>query len=291
MPQNPHNISRVIIADYLRLLRQPFTAPEVSASPVSTVLPVRDTSRPCALLLSPHPDDECLTGVLPLRLLREQNWQIINIAVTLGSDLARRAERKEELAKASAALGFVSALPKEDGFSDIDATARSADPVLWRKKVARIAEMIAQVQPQAIFMPHAEDGHATHIGTHWLGMDALATIPQNLSYFVVQTEYWHPMSESNLMVGSEENDVATLMSALACHVGEVARNAYDRRFPAYLIDNIRRGSERLGGAGTTAKAMDFAELYKLGLWRQGKFVPSALNRFVEVNESVGTLFE
>jgi hypothetical protein len=93
------------------------------------------------------------------------------------------------------------------------------------------------------------------------------------------------------MIGVGENDVATILSGLVCHVGEVARNPYDRRFPAFLIDNVRRGSERLNGIGAAAVAIDFAEIYKLGVWRNGKFMPSALNRIVGADDSVGTLFE
>jgi LmbE family N-acetylglucosaminyl deacetylase len=37
------------------------------------------------LIFSPHPDDECIIGGLALRLLREAKWNVINVAVTLGS--------------------------------------------------------------------------------------------------------------------------------------------------------------------------------------------------------------
>jgi hypothetical protein len=43
------------------------------------------------LLFSPHPDDECITGLLPLRLMRETGRQIINIPVTFGSNTQRQA--------------------------------------------------------------------------------------------------------------------------------------------------------------------------------------------------------
>ena len=71
-------------------------SPEVRA-------PLRAESK--ALLFSPHPDDECITGALPLRLMREAGIQIINIPVTFGSDSARRSARADELEKACAYLG------------------------------------------------------------------------------------------------------------------------------------------------------------------------------------------
>jgi hypothetical protein len=80
------------------------------------------------------------------------------------------------------------------------------------------------------------------------------------------------------------------MDALACHKGEVARNGFDRRFPAYLIDAVRR-CERVSGKGKRAPAMDFAQIYRLGSWLRGKFVPSMLNRFIGSEASLGALFE
>jgi hypothetical protein len=35
---------------------------------------------PVALLFSPHPDDEVLTGLLPLRLQREAGARVVNVA-------------------------------------------------------------------------------------------------------------------------------------------------------------------------------------------------------------------
>ena len=60
----------------------------------------------CVLLFSPHPDDECITGTLPLRLMREAGKRIVNVPVTFGSRKERRAERAAELEKACAFLGW-----------------------------------------------------------------------------------------------------------------------------------------------------------------------------------------
>jgi LmbE family N-acetylglucosaminyl deacetylase len=291
MSQKTSVPSEEIISGYLNLLRRLPVVPAVAVSSLLPVLPVRDAARPCAIILSPHPDDECLTGALALRLLHEQNWQIITIAVTIGSNVGRRVARKNELAKACAVLGFDCVLPHEDGFSDVSEKTRAEDFLAWPKMVARVADMIAHVKPQAVFMPHALDAHPAHIGTHYLGMDALAKQAAGFTCSVIQTEYWHPLAEPNLMIGIGETDAATLLSALACHEGENARNPFDARFPAFLIDNVRRGSEIVGGAGVAAAAMDFAMLYKFGIWRGGKFVPSALKRMIGDTQAVGTLFE
>ncbi len=279
-----------IIREYTQLLRRPLATPEVAVSVLSDALPVRDT-RPCALILSPHPDDECLTGGLALRLKRELGWQIINVAVTLGSNGERQAARQAELSRACAVLGFDCALPVENGFSDVTVRARDNDNTAWTKKVARIADIIAHTTPQAVIMPHAHDAHPAHIGTHHLGMEALVKQKNDFECKVIHTEYWQPQAEPNLMIGLGETDVAALLSALVCHVGENSRNAFDARFPAYLIDNVRRGSERVGGAGVASAPMDFAMLYKFGVWKNNKFIPSALPRMIGATESLAELVE
>src|SRR5258706_3258614 len=59
-----------------------------------------------ALILSPHPDDECIVGGFALRLMREAGMRVINVAVTLGSNKLRRAERWKELSSACKWIGF-----------------------------------------------------------------------------------------------------------------------------------------------------------------------------------------
>ena len=66
----------------------------------------RPHKSPLVILCSPHPDDEMLTGVLPLRMLREQGARVINLSMTLGSSAARQAERWVELQEACAVVGF-----------------------------------------------------------------------------------------------------------------------------------------------------------------------------------------
>ncbi|MDR3449917.1 MAG: PIG-L family deacetylase [Alphaproteobacteria bacterium] len=246
-------------------------------------------ARPCALLLSPHPDDECLIGSLPLRLMREQGWRIANLAVTLGSDISRRPTRKAELAKACAVLGFEGVLAEAEGFSGITAETRTTSPDIWRKMSERVASFIAQLKPQAIFLPHLSDAHPAHIGTHHLGMDALTLQNKDFTCTVFQTEYWQPNAAPNLMIGINEQDASSLLAALACHAGENARNPFDVRFPAYLIDNVRRGSELIGGTGTAAAQIDFAMIYQMGLWRSGKYTPSSLGRMIGPADSLAAL--
>ena len=85
-----------------------------------------------------------------------------------------------------------------------------------------------------------------------------------------QTEYWHAMRDANLMIESSELQVATLIEAIACHKGEVQRNPYHLNQMAWMSDNVRRGSELIGGYGQQANRFRFATLYKRACWQNGK---------------------
>jgi len=132
-----------------------------------------------------------------------------------------------------------------------------------------IAAILARHQPRLIFFPHELDWNSTHIGTHFLVMDALKTLPTNFHCLMVETEYWAPMPSPNLMVESSVDDVVDLLAALSFHVGEVRRNPYHLRMPAWLQDNVRRGAELVGGQGGLAPDFAFATLYRLRQWKNG----------------------
>lgn len=242
--------------------------------------------KPCALLLSPHPDDECLTGGLLLRLKQEVGWQIVNVAITLGSLPERKAERWAELTHACAALGFDVMLPVAEGFSDVRPETREKKTAFWQNMVRRIAEIFSQYTPQAVFLPHARDLHPAHMGTHLLGMDALATMPPGFSCSLAQSEWWHPHESPNRLIGLGVQDVGLLLKALCCHAKEIARNPYHLRFPAYLIDNVRRGSERILGERAAGPVMDFGMLYRVDHWENGRLLPSPDKRVIAAGEAV-----
>src|SRR5580658_5644781 len=90
---------------------------------------------PKAIFFAPHPDDETIQGGLPLRLLREGKWNIINASVTLGRVPDRKAPRLQELKGACEYLGFGLTQLAPNGLDDVTAASRAKDPSAWSKKV------------------------------------------------------------------------------------------------------------------------------------------------------------
>jgi len=225
---------------------------------------------PVALIFSPHPDDECIIGGLALRLMRETGMRVINVAVTQGSNKERQQPRFLELKSACDWIGFELEKTAPHGLEKINPKTRADDPKHWFDAVKVITSTLIKHQPGAIFFPHELDWNGTHIGTHFLVMDALKSMPANFQTTLVETEFWGQMKSPNLMVESSVGDVADLLAALSFHVEEVRRNPYHLRLPAWLQDNVRRGAELVGGQGGVSPDFMFATLYRLRQWKNGR---------------------
>ncbi|MET0520157.1 MAG: PIG-L family deacetylase [Burkholderiaceae bacterium] len=220
------------------------------------------------MIFAPHPDDECIVGALPLRLRQEAGWRVCNVAVTLGSKPERRQPRWQELEDACALLGFENIRPGEQGLEDVRPDTARLRPALWASHLAQMSELLSQRKPELLLLPFAEDGNATHKGVHQLIGEAIARA--GLTTVVAETEFWGTMPSPNWMVETSALDTARLIQALARHRGEVKRNPYHLRLPAFLADSVRRGGELIAGAGSAPPDYAFATLYRLSLWREGR---------------------
>lgn len=246
---------------------------------------------PRVLLFAPHPDDECIIGGLALRLMREAGMRVINVAVTQGSNKARQAARLGELQAACDYLGFDLIQTRPQGLESINVRTRAADAAVWRASVEIVAAILADERPHVVFFPHDTDWNSTHIGTHYLLVDALGRLPFDFSCHVVETEFWGAMASPNLMVESSATDLADMMAALSFHVGEVQRNPYHLLVPAWMQDNVRRGGELVGGQGGAAPDFIFCTLYRLRRWSAGRLEATyAGGRSLPADVNAGTLF-
>ena len=260
------------------------------------------TDAPVALLFSPHPDDECITGLLPLRLMREAGWRIINVPVTHGSRVDRQVERHDELRRACAFLGWdwVERTPQGDFVSvngrgtDMPFPPLAPDilPLLAAFESQDIVRIFKTFPPAAIFVPHAADWNARHISTHKLVMNALGQMGSDFSCRVVETEFWGAMTDPNLMVEGDVELVGDLVAATSFHVKEVIRNPYHILLPAWMQDNVRRGGELVGGQGHAAPDFAFATLYRMSCWRQSQLMADeGGKRFCAVDDNIKEWFD
>lgn len=232
--------------------------------------PALSPNAPKALFFSPHPDDECISGGIALRLLREAQMNVLNVAVTQGSKKDRQAERLRELEGACNYLGFGLLRTGVNGLEKINPKTRVQDPTHWAVCVESIVGILEDHQPHIIMFPHEQDWNSTHIGTYFLVMDALKQMPADFEPFLVETEFWGQMTDPNLMIEISAQDLGEMICALTFHIGEVQRNPYHLLLPAWMLDNVRRGAELVGGQGAPAPDFTFAALNRLRRWRGGK---------------------
>jgi len=284
-----HSPYEHFVGDFVRAQAEGKTLPLGGFRAPAKPNPGRDAPR--ALIFSPHPDDEVIIGGLPLRLMREAGFNVMNVAVTQGSNKARQAERWQELTACCNYIGFGLVQTRPNGLEGVNLKTRQNDPARWNDSVARVGEILKENSPRVIFFPHNRDWNSSHIGTHQLVVDALGKLGTSFACYTIETEFWGAMDDPNLMVESSEEDVTDLISALSFHVGEVRRNPYHLRMPAWLMDNVRRGGELVGGQGGAAPDFLFATLYRLRRWEGGQFrTILTAGRFLDCAENPSRLF-
>jgi LmbE family N-acetylglucosaminyl deacetylase len=246
---------------------------------------------PKALFFSPHPDDECISSGIAVRLMRETGMDVLNVAVTQGSNKARQPERLQELKAACDYIGFGLLTTGPNGLENINPKTRENDPSHWADCVTTILGILQGHLPRVIMFPHAGDWNSTHIGTHFLVLDALRQMTPEFACYLVETEFWGQMSDPNLMVEISAKHLAEMITGTSFHVGEVKRNPYHLLLPAWMLDNVRRGTELVGGQGGAAPGFTFAALYRLRKWRQGR-IENVFDsgRQISRSSNIGELF-
>jgi len=254
------------VSEYARLVEEGKSYPLGNFKPLPRLDIAYDA--PKALFFAPHPDDECIVGGMAVRLMREARMNVINVAVTQGSKKERQAERYRELENACHYLGFGLLPTGASGLDRINPQTREQDREHWSDCVKVILNILENNQPRVVLFPHEHDWNGTHIGTHFLVMDALKQMPVGFECYLVETEFWGQMTDPNLMLEISADDLGDMITATTFHVGEVKRNPYHLLLPAWMLDNVRRGSELVGGQGAAAPNFTFAVLYRLRKWTQ-----------------------
>lgn len=126
------------------------------------------------VILAPHPDDEVLgCGGLIARLCAEGNPPYVVIMTGGGGSLRGHSDMSEsEVVEARRKLTLASArelgLPKEN-IHFLDFTDGSIADRL-EKETTRLKELITQLQPSTILVPHSGEGWPDHLVTRELGL-------------------------------------------------------------------------------------------------------------------------
>lgn len=248
--------------------------------------PGREASPGHCLIFAPHPDDECIVGALPLRLQQEAGWRVSNVAVTLGSNPERRESRWAELLDACDVLGFGCIRVGVDGLTDVRPDTAEREPALWAAHVASIAALLAAQRPALVLAPHELDDNPSHRGVYRLVVEALAEA--RLDTVLAHTEFWSTQSAPNALVQTSIADTARLIAALERHTGEIERNPYHLRLPAFLADAVRRGGELVQGAGEAAPDFAFATCYRLVAYRAGQPVAELPGRVFAADQALSS---
>ena len=237
---------------------------------------------------APHPDDEIMTGLLPLRLMMENGWKVVDAAVSLGSKVERRKERKKELANACKYLGWKLEVL---GFDKVRPATKKTDPEYWQKCVGDIAGLIAKQNPDAVMAPHPKDANLAHMATSQLVRDALKSLEGKYGGFLIETEVWSDMDKPNVLIEAGAMHLGHLMTALSRHVKEVERNDYHVRMPSSFAENVRRGAEVVGGQGGRAPNFNFGVIYAVKKFDGKKWVPAVGSKFVGLKNCAEEIFK
>ncbi len=282
------NTYKDFVENYAMLMKEGKSIPYGSISPLNKT-ETSDAS-PKVLIFSPHPDDESIIAALPLRLRHEMNLCVINVPVTYGSNKERLKERQQELMHACNYLGFSILQIQEDGLQNVKKSVKLEQPTVWNSIVKKTASIINDKQPHIIFTPHDKEFNATHAGTHELVIDSLSKQMVDFNCYVIEWEYWTPLEHPNLLLEVSREQMVALITAMSFHVGEVKRNPQHVNLPAWMQDNVRRGSELIGAQGGKAPDFEFASIYQIRKWEKGNLFDVEENRFISSKDRISDMF-
>ncbi len=181
------------------------------------------------LFISGHPDDH-ITGAGFLTLLKNDNYELIEIILTSGSGGYVKPEDKEkiieirqqELTKASKLLGI-----KKTYCLNYD----EHNLIMNKENVEEVTGIIRQVNPEIIIIPNRDDYHETHLETNKIATKSIRTamkirklelgepvsplvvlewehsMPNQPDIIVDITEQWSLKEELMKCYGSQLNDL------------------------------------------------------------------------------------
>lgn len=168
------------------------------------------------LFLSPHPDDEIISsGALLSYLINNGNSVIIRY-LTSGSNIKIASERENEAERVCSRLGAHPAFHRWTR----DTSVQDAGDV--------IAELIIEIDPDLLFMPHTDDPHPTHTFTHNVVKRGLMR-----SLFcgpILFYSIWQPMGDPDVLFRFSENGMKGKLELLNFYTSQIEKHDFPAAF-------------------------------------------------------------
>lgn len=213
------------------------------------------------LVLAPHPDDDIL-GCGGRIIQHVAAGQLVEIAYLTSGESGSTSYSKSELAelrraeatKAAKIMGVPAGqlhfLGWPDGYLAVEPD-----------RLVAMTELIRQVQPTMVYLPHAADGHRDHQAAHVLGTEAINRAdghwfqetqgdPWRVST-VLAYEVWTPMSQFQVLADITDQ-MDQKLAALAAHASQLKDVAYDQAIEG--LNHYR---------GATGQQSKYAEVFQV----------------------------
>ncbi len=165
-----------------------------SAFPDSKVTVVDELSVETVLVLAPHPDDEVIGPGGSLCHYIDNGSSVTVLYLTDGgASGANRQQLVDTRRREAESVG------REFGIRQVFWNQRDTRLTSDRETVGQLAELIEQIQPTVIFLPHYFDHHFDHFATNQILADTLKQLP-NLAAEIVGYEVWDNVWLPNYVV-------------------------------------------------------------------------------------------
>jgi len=239
------------------------------------------TTRPIAVHVAPHPDDESIGAPCTLLSLRDAGWRVVNVAVSLGK-FEQRERRRLELDEACRRAGFELLVMDPPANISRDSTLDDRDQL-----IEQLAEVFAQLGPIIVIGPSPTDGHHGHEITGSALVEAVHQQPRTIHIW--QWGLWADLADPNIFVPVSQQHLDLAKHAVSAHAGEVARNNYVDLVEARARVAAILGVERVLEWGRAGDAATYAELLHEIVWDgQSEFEPTK-GRRLDPDRPLGAL--
>lgn len=207
-------------------------------------------TRPVALHVSPHPDDEAVGCMGTISTLVDAGWEVVNLLTTLGRE-GQEERRRQEAERAASAGGYrIEVAPEvvlESGYGSFE-----------RELARYLQRALGRLRPSLILSTSPHDGHPRHEAVGRSVAHVTRAFPGTIWWMY---GIWQDLGIPTLYVEMTEAQLERTLMVLNYYTGELSRQDYGA-----LVEGRARtarivGSEKIFGYGSgPASDLPYAEL-------------------------------